>query len=70
MKKRRAQGVDPLPLGEESEASRIITNALNEIGDSLKDQGLTLDDMIERGRDIREELAREQYNFAVVGKAS
>jgi hypothetical protein len=70
MKKRKAQIGDPLPQGAESEASRIITNAMNEIGDSLKDQRLTLDDMIERGRDIREELAREQYNFADHGKAS
>jgi antitoxin PrlF len=36
-------------------------NALTEIGDALKEQGLTLEDMIERGKEIREELYREQY---------
>jgi AbrB family looped-hinge helix DNA binding protein len=36
-------------------------NALNEIGDALREQGLTLEDMIESGNAIREELYREQY---------
>jgi AbrB family looped-hinge helix DNA binding protein len=36
-------------------------NALAEIGDALREQGLTLEDMIESGKAIREELYREQY---------
>ena len=36
-------------------------NGLTEIGDALREQGLTLEDMIERGKAIREELYREQY---------
>ena len=36
-------------------------NALSEIGDALREEGLTLDDMIERRKAIREELYREQY---------
>ena len=36
-------------------------NGLTEIGDALREQGLTLEDMIERGKAIREELYRGQY---------
>lgn len=39
-------------------------NALAEIGDALREQGLTLEDMVERGKAIREELYREQYGTA------
>jgi antitoxin PrlF len=39
----------------------VATKALAEIGKVLKEQGLTLEDMIESGRQIREELFREQY---------
>lgn len=39
----------------------VATKALAEIGEALKEQGLTLEDMIESGREIREELFREQY---------
>jgi len=39
----------------------VATRALAEIGKALKEQGLTLEDMIESGREIREELFREQY---------
>lgn len=35
--------------------------ALDAIGAALKEQGLTLEDMIESGREIREELYREKY---------
>lgn len=34
---------------------------LDEIGNALREQGLTLEDMIESGREIREELYREWY---------
>jgi AbrB family looped-hinge helix DNA binding protein len=39
----------------------VATRALAEIGKVLKEQGITLEDMIESGREIREELFREQY---------
>jgi antitoxin PrlF len=39
----------------------VATKALAEIGKVLREQGLTLEDMIESGRQIREELFREQY---------
>jgi AbrB family looped-hinge helix DNA binding protein len=35
--------------------------ALDNIGQALKEQGLTLEDMIESGQEIREELYRERY---------
>lgn len=43
--------------------SRAIAaiRALDAIGEALKEQGFTLEDMIESGREIREELYREQY---------
>src|SRR5688500_12230267 len=39
----------------------VATKALAEIGKVLKEQGLSLEDMIESGREIREEMFREQY---------
>lgn len=39
----------------------IVNRALDEIGAALREQGLTLEDMIERGRAIREELYQEWY---------
>ena len=39
----------------------VATKALAEIGAALQAQGLSLDDMIESGRQIRDELFREQY---------
>jgi AbrB family looped-hinge helix DNA binding protein len=41
----------------------VITKALAEIGEALKEQGLTLEDMIERGREIRGQLLREHYGL-------
>jgi AbrB family looped-hinge helix DNA binding protein len=46
----------------------VATQALSEIGAALKEQGLTLDDLIERGRAIREDLVREQYDL--VGRST
>jgi len=42
----------------------VATRALAEIGAALAEQGLTLDEMIDRGRAIREDLVREQYDLA------
>ena len=38
----------------------VATRALADIGKALKEQGLSLEDMIESGREICEELFREQ----------
>lgn len=40
----------------------LALRALDEIGNTLKEQGLSLEDMIESGRTIREELYRERYS--------
>ena len=34
---------------------------LNEIGDTLKEKGISLEDMIASGRDIRQEIYDEKY---------
>lgn len=39
----------------------VATQALADIGEALKEQGLSLEDMIERGRAVRERLFDEQY---------
>ena len=38
-----------------------VMNALDAIGDAHREQGLALEDMIESGRETREELYRERY---------
>jgi len=46
----------------------VATSALAQIGEALKEQGLSLEDMIESGREIREELYREQYGHLDTGR--
>lgn len=46
------------------DAIEAMNRALDEIGDALREAGLTLDDMIERGRAIRAELYEERYGAA------
>lgn len=41
----------------------VATQALAEIGAALEEQGLSLDELIERGRAIREQLLREHYGI-------
>ena len=41
----------------------LALKALDEIGAILREKGVTLDDWIESGRAIREELVREQYRL-------
>lgn len=41
----------------------VAMKALDEIGEALREQGLTLEDMIERGRAIRGQLLEEQYGI-------
>lgn len=51
---------------EASIASREaeLNKALDEIGNALREQGLTLEDTIERGREIRGQLLAELYGIA------
>jgi antitoxin PrlF len=39
----------------------VVNRALDSLGAALKAQGLTLEDMLDSGAEIREELVREQY---------
>ena len=41
----------------------IAIDALNKLGEILKERGLTLDELIESGRDIRGELIKEEYGL-------
>ncbi|MCL4490020.1 MAG: AbrB/MazE/SpoVT family DNA-binding domain-containing protein [Chloroflexi bacterium] len=45
-------------------AEVIVTDALEEIGQALKAKGLTLDELIDRGREIRGELIEKEYRLA------
>jgi len=39
----------------------VVNKALDRIGEILRQEGLTLEELIESGREIRAELIREQY---------
>ena len=39
----------------------LAMNLLDEIGEALKAKGITLDEMIEDGKKIREEIYQEKY---------
>lgn len=38
-----------------------VIQLLDEIGEALREKGITLDELIESGREIREELYQEKY---------
>ena len=44
-------------------AEMLLTEALNEIGKALKEEGITLEEWIERGREIRGKLLEEMYGL-------
>lgn len=59
---------------EETEQGLLISTRqalamklLDEIGDALKEKGVTLDDLIERGREIRGEIIKERYGMDASG---
>jgi AbrB family looped-hinge helix DNA binding protein len=59
-----------LVIFEETEAGVIIrpaevlvSQALVEIGKALQAKGVTLDEIIERGRELREKLIEEEYGL-------
>jgi antitoxin PrlF len=41
----------------------VATKALDSIGDILKEQGLSLEEVIAQGRDIRTDLLQEMYGI-------
>ncbi len=41
----------------------VVLDALEDIGDALKERGVTLDELIERGRNIRAQILKEQYGL-------
>jgi antitoxin PrlF len=45
-------------------AEVIVSAALDLIGEALKTKGVGLDELIERGRNIRAELIEEEYGLA------
>ncbi len=47
----------------------VATKALDSIGTILKEKGLSLDDLIAQGRDIREDLIQETYGITQPPKA-
>ena len=44
-------------------AAIVVNETLDEIGAALKAKGIKLEDLLERGREIRSELAREKYGL-------
>jgi antitoxin PrlF len=44
-------------------AEIVVTEALDEIGRTLKERGISLDDLMERGREIRSEMIEEEYGL-------
>jgi AbrB family looped-hinge helix DNA binding protein len=44
-------------------AAIVVNEALDEIGQALKAKGIKLEDLLERGREIRADLAREKYGL-------
>ncbi len=47
----------------------VATKALDSIGDILKEQGVSLDELIASGRDIRADLIQETYGITEPPKA-
>ena len=42
----------------------VTSQALDQIGEALKQRGLTLDDLIDQGRDIRGDLIKDEYGLS------
>src|SRR6266851_4003503 len=41
----------------------VASRALDRIGDALRDQGLSLEELIESGREIRGQIIKEKYGL-------
>ena len=46
----------------------VATRALNQIGDALRRKGVTLDELIESGREERDALLTEQYDIQTAAR--
>ena len=44
-------------------AEVVVSDALDEIGRALKEKGISLEELLDRGRDIRGELVEEEYDL-------
>jgi antitoxin PrlF len=44
-------------------AEVIVSEALDEIGKALKEKGISLEDLLERGREIRGQIVEEEYGI-------
>lgn len=44
-------------------AEIVVSTALDEIGEALKEKGISLEELIERGREIREDIIKEEYDI-------
>jgi AbrB family looped-hinge helix DNA binding protein len=49
-------------------AAVVANEALDELAQALEAKGVTLDDLLERGREIRGQLAREKYGLVDDGR--
>jgi hypothetical protein len=47
----------------------VATKALDSIGDILKEKGLTLDELMGSGRELRTDLLQEDYGITESSKA-
>ena len=41
----------------------VATKAMNRLGQIIKENGLTLEDLMERGREMRGQIVKEQYGL-------
>lgn len=44
-------------------AEVVVSEAFDQIGKALKERGISLDELIERGREIREPIIEEEYDL-------
>ena len=49
-------------------AAAVANEALDELAQALQANGVTLDDLLERGREIRGQLTQEKYGFVDDGR--
>jgi AbrB family looped-hinge helix DNA binding protein len=62
LKKGDLVAVEETPTGVLITPQKVVAlQALDRIGEILREQGLTLEELIDSGAEIREDLVREQY---------
>ncbi len=44
-------------------AEIVVSSALDEIGEALREKGISLEELMQRGREIRGELIEEEYDL-------